>query len=548
MNWSSTSTSTDHYDVRLRVQGGGWLNLLYIYNTSQTKYSLTAGTIYEWQVRAVCSYDTSSVSDWSSTQSFTTLVNCDTKPSNSATVNITLTSADITWDAVIGAQAYEYRFKATSASWGSWVYTIVTTNTANEVGLNSGTYYQWQVRAICDTINSITSNWANNVQFTTLMPCADPTSLIVGSSSLSNNSATVYWIGTYGVDGYILNYRESGSSTWITVNITNSFAGSGGNYMLTGLSANTAYEWQIATECNSGLNSSNYVSGPLFTTNQACIVPSGLNSTNVLLDRATMNWNATVNAHHYDVRLRVQGGGWLNLLYVFNTSFTKYSLSSGTLYEWQVRGVCSSDNSDASAWSATQSFTTLAPCSKPQNTNVTSITSSEGLLGWDIVAPATSYDVRFKLYGSSWGSWQYTLGVNPNQLLMDSLNAGTYYHWQVRAVCGSSANISGFTSYNTFSTLASNRITAGDVDLMDNLNVYPNPTKGFFNISFISEELDNFEISIVDAFGKIVSNEAQQNFIGEYTKQVDLSAYPRGIYMLQIKTQDSFVSKRIVLQ
>ena len=390
---------------------------------------------------------------WSATQSFITLVNCDTKPTNTATTNITLTSADITWDAVIGAQAYEYRFKATSASWGSWVYTTVTTNTANEVGLNSGTYYQWQVRAICDTINSITSNWANNVQFTTLMPCADPTSLIVGSSSLSNNSATVYWIGTYGVDGYILNYRESGSSTWITVNVANSFAGSGGDYMLTGLSANTAYEWQIATECNSGLNSSNYVSGPLFTTNQACIVPSGLNSTNIMLDRATMNWSATVNAHHYDVRLRVQGGGWLNLSYIFNTSQTKYSLTAGTIYEWQVRGVCSSDNSDASAWSATESFTTLAPCSKPQNTNVTSITSSEGLLGWDVLAPATSYDVRFKLYGSSWGSWQYTFGVTPNQLLMNSLNSGTWYHWQVRAVCGSSANMSGFTSYNTFSNI-----------------------------------------------------------------------------------------------
>ena len=403
------------------------------------------------------------------------------------------------------------------------------------MGLNSGTYYQWQVRAICDTINSITSNWANNVQFTTLMPCADPTSLIVGSSSLSNNSATVYWIGTYGVDGYILNYRESGSSTWITVNITNSFAGSGGNYMLTGLSANTAYEWQIATECNSGLNSSNYVSGPLFTTNQACIVPSGLNSTNVLLDRATMNWNATVNAHHYDVRLRVQGGGWLNLSYIFNTSQTKYSLTAGTIYEWQVRGVCSSDNSDASAWSATQSFTTLAPCSKPQNTNVTSITSSEGLLGWDVVPPATSYDVRFKLYGSSWGSWQYTFGVTPNQLLMNSLNSGTWYHWQVRAVCGSSANMSGFTSYNTFQTLSSNRITAGDIQLGENLNIYPNPTRGLFNISFIAEKIDNFEITIIDAFGKLVSQEDKQDFIGEYTKQVDLSDYPRGIYMLQIR-------------
>ena len=77
-----------------------------------------------------------------------------------------------------------------------------------------------------------------------------------------------------------------------------------------------------------------------------------------------MNWSSTsTSTDHYDVRLRVQGGGWLNLSYIFNTSQTKYSLTAGTIYEWQVRGVCSSDNSDASAWSATQSFTTLAPCS-----------------------------------------------------------------------------------------------------------------------------------------------------------------------------------------
>ena len=31
-------------------------------------------------------------------------------------------------------------------------------------------------------------------------------------------------------------------------------------------------------------------------------------------------------------------------------------------------------------------------------------------------------------------------------------------------------------------------------------------------------------------------------------KKVDLSNYPRGIYVVQIKTQDSFVNKRLVLQ
>ena len=29
-----------------------------------------------------------------------------------------------------------------------------------------------------------------------------------------------------------------------------------------------------------------------------------------------------------------------------------------------------------------------------------------------------------------------------------------------------------------------------------NLNIYPNPSKGIFNISFVSDELDNFEIHI----------------------------------------------------
>ena len=81
-----------------------------------------------------------------------------------------------------------------------------------------------------------------------------------------------------------------------------------------------------------------------------------------------------------------------------------------------------------------------------------------------------------------------------------------------------------------------------------NLNIYPNPTIGFFNISFFAEKVDNFEISIVDAFGKTVSHEEKQDFIGEYTKQVDLSDYPRGVYMIQLRTISSFVSKRIVLQ
>ena len=121
--------------------------------------------------------------------------------------------------------------------------------------------------------------------------------------------------------------------------------------------------------------------------------------------------------------------------------------------------------------------------------------------------------------------------------------------WRVQTLCDSlGTNKSGFTSFQYFLTLSSNRIMAEDVELGVKLNTYPNPTRGLFNINFISEEVDNFEISIVDAFGQIVLHEDRKEFVGEYTKKVDLSNWPRGIYMVQIKTKDSFVSKRIVLQ
>ena len=107
--------------------------------------------------------------------------------------------------------------------------------------------------------------------------------------------------------------------------------------------------------------------------------------------------------------------------------------------------------------------------------------------------------------------------------------------------------MSGVTSYNAFVTLSS-RVNTADSDLGINLNIYPNPTNGKFNISFVSEEEDKFEIIIIDTFGKIISSTEKQNFIGEYTKIVDLSNFPKGVYIVQIKTQESFVTKRIVLQ
>ena len=50
-----------------------------------------------------------------------------------------------------------------------------------------------------------------------------------------------------------------------------------------------------------------------------------------------MNWDATSNANHYEIRFRAAVGGTWQILTSTSTSKTKYALSAGTDYEWQVR-------------------------------------------------------------------------------------------------------------------------------------------------------------------------------------------------------------------
>ena len=86
------------------------------------------------------------------------------------------------------------------------------------------------------------------------------------------------------------------------------------------------------------------------------------------------------------------------------------------------------------------------------------------------------------------------------------------------------------------------------VSKIGNLNLIYNESEVAFNISFVSEEVDNFEITIIDAFGKMISHEDKQGFIGEYTKQIDLIDNAKGIYFLEIETNNGIINKKLILQ
>jgi len=86
--------------------------------------------------------------------------------------------------------------------------------------------------------------------------CNVPSSL--GSSSITSSTATVSWAAASGAVSYSLQYKTSAASTWNTVTTSST------SYSLTGLSASTAYNFQVASVCSGGTSA--YSTASSFTT------------------------------------------------------------------------------------------------------------------------------------------------------------------------------------------------------------------------------------------------------------------------------------------
>ena len=80
------------------------------------------------------------------------------------------------------------------------------------------------------------------------------------------------------------------------------------------------------------------------------------------------------------------------------------------------------------------------------------------------------------------------------------------------------------------------------------IDVYPNPSRDIFNVSFTSEDVQDLQVRVINVIGDVVYTEDLSQFVGEYTKQVDLQSYTKGVYFLEITTDNGVVNKKLILQ
>jgi hypothetical protein len=207
----------------------------------------------------------------------------------------------------------------------------------------------------------------------------------------------------------------------------------------------------------------------------------------------------------------------------------------------------------SSAWSTLQNFTTLDICLNVDNFAASTPTTTKATFTWTL--PATTYSfARIKLRVDTVGSTWTTaggFGVFYPAVTKDknSLNPGTTYRASVRTWCdanGGPYRSAAWTAPIFWTQPASIRVE--DRSAINNLSIYPNPSRDIFNVSFTSVDKQDLRVRILNLIGEELINENLEQFTGEYTKQINLSDNAKGIYFLEIETKDGIINKKLILQ
>ncbi|MBD2702665.1 fibronectin type III domain-containing protein [Spirosoma sp. BT702] len=359
------------------------------------------------------------------------------------------TSAVLNWYGNF-VSTYNIRWRVAGATEWTTVNGIAS-GSYSLTGLTAGTTYEWGVQSVCSATS--VSAFVQGQTFTTFT-CLAP--YFLGTTGATSSSAGLYWYLTYGESGrtYELRYRPTGAPNWNTISGISSQS-----YSLTGLTNNTAYEWQVKSVC-SPTESSTFTASSTFTT--TCRVPN-VTSSVASQTRARLQWSAPFpsDAQSFQLRYRPIGNpNWITVTTSIQPVYDLSGLTSGTTYEWEVASVCSA--SAVSDFSTLTTFTTGCSPIKPQDLNATNSMSSSVRLNWFATAdPGTLFTLRYRPISTpTWTTVSNLTAITNNGVYtfgnydLTGLTPGTSYEWEMATAC-SPTQSSTFTPGPPFPTLCS---------------------------------------------------------------------------------------------
>jgi hypothetical protein len=403
----------------------------------------------------------------------------------------------------------------------------------------------------------------------------DPCDIVPSGLSVDNiihNRVTFNWSAPSAAPShYMIRYRALGTSSWTVMTAgpinSNEFTGTSRTRYF--MEPGTTYEWGIrarvlnedgSTNCQSSWSASSE-----YTTLDACA-----NLENLSVDNVEANWvtfYADAPAAEWGVwqsKGKMRAVGTNAYRYVNGDSdgtisgVLKGNFTASTDYEWHTKSWCTGNvdaNGDSdpqyhSGWGDFSAFSTEAACDK-MPTNLT--TSSNGantavIMSWDTPATGAPDHYFLEMTNLTTGAvyeWNNIPGTDNSKTKFNQ-NPGDEISWRIRGACGTNGTswATIFSQPATY-TLGGARLANNSVA---NLDVYPNPSRDIFNVTFTSEEAQTMTVKVVNMIGEEVFTEELTEFVGQYTQVIDMNTQPKGVYFLEITTSTGGINKKIVLQ
>ncbi|MBP6625563.1 MAG: fibronectin type III domain-containing protein, partial [Chitinophagaceae bacterium] len=502
--WNSVPGAL-YYNLRYRAVIGSnpWITVSNIYGNMTALNGLSANTLYEFQVEAIC---TSGTSGFSPAKNFTTTSTCqgsydNTSNNLSAGAAIVPSNTDIFGRIQTSTDVDFYKFVATTtdplniilsnlpANYNLYLYNA--SNTLLSSSLNNSTAievinftptsigdYFIKVEGVSGAFNA-SQCYSLNINNSNLN-CGMPAGLTL--SVWGNTYATCLWNIVPGAISYNLRYKAVNSANWNTINniAINSQS-------LSGLSASTNYEFQVQANCSSA--SSLFSSSKLFSTSATCQGTYDNASNGSSTGASTIPFNTQIFG-------RIESAADID-----NYKFT--TLTPGTLH--------------------------ISLKSLPAN--------------YDLII----YNASLAQIASS-----NNIGTADELIALSNVTPGLYYAKIVGQ--GGAFNTSQCYTFKVSTTGAylkeNDPLDQQELE-EETFTVYPNPTTGMITLAYTLQTDDHVDIVMYDLTGrKIQSLQNQDQQKGEYKIQFDMKSLNQasGVYLIRLKTNSQDVKRKLMYE
>ncbi len=256
-------------------------------------------------------------------------------------------------------------------------------------------------------------------------------------------------------------------------------------------------------------------------------------------------WSVVTGANIYRLQIALDtnmNNLFLDTIILGGTTTSIGNLSLPQYKKLYTRIAAQNDCGDA-PFSTITSFTTGGVPATPTGLKKLSNTGTSLTIRWvDNANNESSYKVERSDGDNSHYTQVASLSTDAKQYVSNNLVVGVLYYFKVRC-----ANLAGFSNYSDEIAVGLN-VGVDAKETLSLLSVYPNPANELVTVNLSNELTGNLSLQIVDELGRIVWNENLLKDKEDFSKEIDISKLPKGVYFLKIKTEENhWVSRMIKL-